>query len=114
MSNAVNTTFVLDIQRKLYRWSNGDADKVFADLFNLVCDRRTLIYAWERLARNRGSQTPGTDGVTRRTVEMRSDGVTGFLDEIRATEITDQNLSGNGSSRSPANRESSARSAFPR
>ncbi|NMG41902.1 group II intron reverse transcriptase/maturase [Chelativorans sp. ZYF759] len=83
MSSAVNTSFVLDMQRKLYRWSNGDADKVFADLFNLVCDRRTLIYAWERLARNRGSQTPGTDGVTRRTVEMRSDGVMGFLDEIR-------------------------------
>ena len=83
MSSAVNTSFVLDMQRKLYRWSNGDADKVFADLFNLVRDRRTLIYAWERLARNRGSQTPGTDGVTRRTVEMRSDGVMGFLDEIR-------------------------------
>lgn len=83
MSDAVNTTFVLDMQSKLYRWSNGDPDRVFADLFNLVCDRRTLVHAWERLARNRGSQTPGTDGVTRRTVETRSGGVAGFLDEIR-------------------------------
>ena len=42
MSSDVNTSFVLDMQRKLYRWSNEDPDKVFADLFNLVCDHRTL------------------------------------------------------------------------
>ena len=83
MSGAVNTTFVLDMQRKLYRWSSSDSDKVFADLFNLVCDRRTLTEAWQRLARNRGSRTPGTDGVTRRTVEERPGGAEDFLAEIR-------------------------------
>ena len=83
MSGAVNTTFVLDMQRKLYRWSSSDPDKVFADLFNLVCDRRTLTEAWQRLARNRGSRTPGTDGVTRRTVEERPGGAEDFLAEIR-------------------------------
>ena len=82
MSGEVNSSFVLDMQRKLYRWSSSDPDKVFADLFNLVCDRRTLTDAWQRLARNRGSQTPGTDRVTRRTVEERPGGATGFLDEI--------------------------------
>lgn len=79
MSDSVNTGFVLDMQRKLYRWSTADADKAFADLFNLVCDRRTLDVAWQRLARNRGSQTPGTDGVTRRKVEERPGGVAEFL-----------------------------------
>lgn len=83
MSSDVNTSFVLDMQRKLYRWSNEDPDKVFADLFNLVCDRRTLDEAWRRLARNNGSQTPGTDGMTHRKVEQRPDGAAGFLDEIR-------------------------------
>ncbi len=83
MSSEVNTSFVLDMQRKLYRWSSDNPDKVFADLFNLICDRRTLNEAWKRLARNRGSQTPGTDGVTRRTVEERPGGVARFLDEIR-------------------------------
>ncbi len=83
MSDAVNTAFVLDMQRKLYRWSGNDPDKVFADLFNLVCDRRTLNHAWQRLARNRGSQTPGTDGVTRAKAEKRPDGVAGFLEDIR-------------------------------
>jgi len=65
-SGAVNTAFVLDMQRKLYRWSTAKPDKVFVDLFNIVCDRRTLEEAWKRMARNRGSQTPGTDGITLR------------------------------------------------
>ena len=55
MSDTVNTGFILDIQPKLYRWSAADPDKRFADLFNIVCDRRTWLRAWERLARNRGS-----------------------------------------------------------
>ena len=83
MSGGVNASFVLDMQRKLYRWSSDTPDRVFADLFNIVCDRRTLTEAWERLARNRGSRTPGTDRVTRRTVEGRPGGAAGFLDEIR-------------------------------
>ena len=83
MSDEVNTSFVLDMQRKLYRWSNDDPDKVFADLFNLICDRRTLAEAWRRLARNSGSRTPGTDGMTRRSVEQRPGGAAGLLDEIR-------------------------------
>jgi group II intron reverse transcriptase/maturase len=83
MSDEVNISFVLDMQRKLYRWSSDDPTKVFADLFNLVCDRRTLTEAWRRLARNHGSQTPGTDGMTRRLVEQRTGGVERLLDEIR-------------------------------
>ena len=83
MSDAVNTEFILDMQRKLYRWSSTDSKKRFADLFNFVCDRRTLFHAWERLARNAGSRTPGTDGVTRETIQKRADGVAGFVEEIR-------------------------------
>jgi len=83
MSGAVNTGFVLDMQRKLYRWSVADPEKRFADLFNIVCDRGTLAHAWQRLARNKGSNTPGTDRVTRKRVEERPDGVAGFLEDIR-------------------------------
>ena len=52
-------------------------------MFNLVCDRRTLECAWTKLASNKGSRTPGTDGVRRSTVEQRSGGAERFLDEIR-------------------------------
>ncbi|MAZ14789.1 MAG: group II intron reverse transcriptase/maturase [Ahrensia sp.] len=81
--DAVNTAFVLDMQRKLHRWSVADADKVFADLFNIVCDRRMLSESWRRLARNKGSRTPGTDGVTRKTVEERPGGAVQFIEDIR-------------------------------
>ena len=83
MPSSVNIAFVLDMQRKLYRWTSAKPDKVFADLFNLVCDRRTLSAAWQRMARNRGSQTPGTDGMTRRKVEKRAGGVDAYLETIR-------------------------------
>lgn len=83
MSGTVNTRLVLNMQRKLYRWSHADVDRVFDDLFNLVCDRRTLAVAWERLSRNRGSQTPGSDGMTRRKIEERPGGAAGYLDTIR-------------------------------
>ena len=83
MSGTVNTGFILDMQRKLYRWSAADSEKKFADLFNIVCEHGTLAHAWQRLARNRGSNTPGTDRVTRKTVEERPDGVAGFLEDIR-------------------------------
>jgi RNA-directed DNA polymerase len=83
MPNAVNTGFVLDMQRKLYRWSLSDKDKIFSDLFNLVCDRRTLMHAWQRLSGNAGSNTPGTDGLTRRKVQERAGGVAGFIEEVR-------------------------------
>jgi retron-type reverse transcriptase len=83
MSGTVNTRLVLNMQRKLYRWSHADVDRVFDDLFNLVCDRRTLDVAWQRLSRNRGSRTPGSDGMTRRKIEGRPGGAAGNLDTIR-------------------------------
>lgn len=42
MPGAVNTAFVLNMQRKLHRWSTEKATAAFEDLFNIVCDRRTL------------------------------------------------------------------------
>ena len=83
MPDAVNTEFILDMQRKLFRWSDADPNKVFADVFNLVNDRRTLDHAWRKLSRNKGSNTPGTDGATRRSVEQQQGGVERFLDNIR-------------------------------
>ncbi len=82
MPGMVNTSFILDMQQKLYRWSASEKGKSFSDLFNLVCDRRTLFEAWVKLSQNKGSQTPGTDGVTRRKIEEQAGGVGCFLDEV--------------------------------
>jgi RNA-directed DNA polymerase len=54
------------------------------DVFNLVCDRATLVVAWERVASNRGARTAGVDAVTRHAV-VRDDGLLPFLEELRSS-----------------------------
>ena len=61
---------VLGWQTKLHRWAAQDEQARFGDLFNLVCDPATLLVAWERVKRNRGSRTAGVDGQTRTRVEQ--------------------------------------------
>jgi len=72
---------VLGWQTKLHRWAAQDEQARFGDLFNLVCDPATLLVAWERVKRNRGSRTPGVDGQTRKRVEQIGVGV--VLEELR-------------------------------
>jgi RNA-directed DNA polymerase len=71
---------VLHFQRKLHEWASDDAERRFCDLWNLVCDPATLVVAWSRVSRNRGSRTAGIDAETRRHVEAR--GVEQFLREL--------------------------------
>ena len=73
---------VSEMQDKLHRWAAADAGRRFGDVFNFVYDPATLIVAVERVAGNRGANTPGVDGVTAADVEQRP-GVPGFLDELR-------------------------------
>ena len=73
---------VSEMQDKLHRWAAADAGRRFDDVFNFVYDPATLIVAFERVAGNRGANTPGVDGVTAADVEQRL-GVPGFLDELR-------------------------------
>ena len=72
---------VLGWQTKLHRWATQDEYKRFDDVFNLLCDPATLLVAWERVKRNRGSKTAGVDGQTRWHVEQR--GVETILGELR-------------------------------
>ena len=72
---------VLGWQTKLHRWAAQDEQQRFGDLFNLLCDPATLLVAWERVKRNRGSKTAGVDGQTRWHVERL--GVETILSELR-------------------------------
>lgn len=73
---------VLDFQCKLHKWASEDAERRFCDLWNLVCDPATLMVAWSRVSRNRGSRTAGIDAFTRHRIE-RELGVERFLRELR-------------------------------
>ena len=71
------------MQAKLHRWAAADPGRRFDDLFNFVHDPATLIVAFDRVAGNTGSRTPGVDGLTVADVE-EAIGVPGFLDDLRA------------------------------
>ena len=74
---------VLEHQRKLHRWARAEPQRRFGDVFNLICDRATLLVAWERVSGNRGARTAGVDAVTRYHVEDH--GVIRFLEELRCS-----------------------------
>jgi RNA-directed DNA polymerase len=74
---------VSGMQAKLHRWAVADPGRRFDDLFNFVYDPATLIVAFDRVAGNRGANTPGVDGLTVAGVEEQV-GVPGFLDDLRA------------------------------
>ena len=71
------------MQTKLHRWAARDSGRRFDDLFNLVCDPAFLVVAWERVAGNKGAQTPGIDRASVAWIESRI-GVEVFLQDIRA------------------------------
>ncbi len=72
---------VLDHQRKLHGWAGTEPDRRFDDVFNLICDRATLVVAWERVSGNRGSGTAGVDGLTR--IHIGQEQVEPFLQELQ-------------------------------
>src|SRR5450759_3900395 len=74
---------VSEMQAKLHRWAAADPGRRFDDLFNFVHDPATLIVAFDRVAGNTGSRTPGVDGLTVADVEEVI-GVPGFLDDLHA------------------------------
>ncbi|MBP2707460.1 group II intron reverse transcriptase/maturase [Microbispora sp. RL4-1S] len=74
---------VSEMQAKLHQWAAADPGRRFDDLFNLVHDPATLLVAFDRVAGNRGANTPGVDGLTVAEVEEWI-GVPGFLDDLRA------------------------------
>ena len=55
---------VREMQAKLHRWARADPAFRFDDLYHLVCDRRFLSAAWERVAGNTGARTAGADRIT--------------------------------------------------
>jgi RNA-directed DNA polymerase len=73
---------VARMQAKLHLWAARDPGRRFDDLFNLVYDPAFLRVAWERVATNKGANTPGIDRVTVGLVEEQA-GVNELLGHIR-------------------------------
>ncbi|WP_222708944.1 reverse transcriptase domain-containing protein [Nonomuraea sp. C10] len=73
---------VREMQTNLHRWAVADPGYRFDDLYHLVCDRRFLAMAWDRVAGNTGARTAGMDRATVRSIAEQV-GVDAFLDEMR-------------------------------
>jgi len=56
--------WLLNIQRKLYQWSGKHPGDAYGDLWNWITDPRNLRVAYARVASNKGSNSPGIDGIT--------------------------------------------------
>ncbi|MXP20227.1 group II intron reverse transcriptase/maturase [Gordonia sp. HNM0687] len=75
---------VLRMQTKLHRWAAADSGRRFEDLYNLVADPCFLAEAWRRVSENKGARTAGIDRRSVRSIEASSQGVIGFLEDLRA------------------------------
>lgn len=75
---------VLGIQTKLHLWAAADAGRRFDDLFNLVADPAFVVMAWERVRYNKGARSAGIDKRTARSIEASTQGVEGFLTQLRS------------------------------
>jgi group II intron reverse transcriptase/maturase len=75
--------WLLNIQRKLYTWSQSHPDEAWRDMWNWLIDPRNLRLAWRRVASNRGARSAGVDKLTVRRIEKQI-GVERFLTRIRA------------------------------
>lgn len=74
---------VRKMQNKLHCWATEQSGRRFDDLYNLVCDPAFLVVAFDRVARNKGAQTPGVDRATVAKIGSEA-GVTAFLYQLRA------------------------------
>ena len=78
----IDRVWLLDIQRKLYRWSRAEPADAYRDMWNWVTDPRNLRLAWRRVASNRGARSAGPDKRTVRDIQRR-EGPQRFLHRLR-------------------------------
>ena len=70
------------MQAKLHHWAAADPRPRFDDLFDFVLDPATLTVAFDRVAGNRGANSPGVNGLT--AADTGGHRLPGFLDGLRA------------------------------
>ncbi|MBF0148378.1 MAG: group II intron reverse transcriptase/maturase [Magnetococcales bacterium] len=75
-------SWLLNIQRKLYKWSRANPDDAYRDMWNLVTDLRNLRIAWIRVSGNRGARSSGADKVRVKDIEQRP-GIKRFLAKVQ-------------------------------
>lgn len=71
LAHQADYAWVLNVQRKLYQWSQKHPTEAYRELWNWLTDLRNLREAWRRVAQNKGKRTPGIDGMTVGSIRQR-------------------------------------------
>jgi RNA-directed DNA polymerase len=70
----VDTTQILKIQKELAQRTLAEPEARHKRLYRLVCDEGWLRAGLDAVLTNKGSNTPGIDGVTKRSIDARENG----------------------------------------
>jgi group II intron reverse transcriptase/maturase len=79
----VDTTQILKIQAELAQRTLEHPHSRYKRLFRLICDEGWLRVGLEKVFSNKGSNTPGIDGVTRKKIEARKDGREKLIQQLQ-------------------------------
>lgn len=79
----MDTTQVLKIQAELAQRTLEEPSSRHKRLYRLVCDEGWLRLGLEKVFSNKGSNTPGMDGVTKRKIDARKDGREKLIQELQ-------------------------------
>lgn len=84
----MDTTQILKIQAELAQRTLAEPASRHRRLYRLVCDEGWLRAGLEDVFSNRGSSTPGIDGVTKVTIDGRKDGREKLVQQLRQELLT--------------------------
>lgn len=79
----MDTTQILKIQKELAQRTLEEPECRHKRLYRLVCDAGWLRAGLDAVLSNKGSSTPGIDGVTKATIDARKDGRDRLVQELR-------------------------------
>jgi len=79
----VDTTQILKIQKELAQRALEEPESRHKRLYRLVCDAGWLRAGLDAVLSNKGSSTPGIDGVTKATIDARKDGRDRLVQELQ-------------------------------
>jgi len=85
----VETAQILKIQAELAQRTQGNPAQRHKRLYRLVCDGGWLRAGLEAVLANRGSRTPGVDGVTKRHIEGQAGGREELVQQLHHELLTE-------------------------
>lgn len=83
MDHQADEDWILDVQRKLYQWSQANPNDAWRDMWGWLTDPRMLRHSWRRVASNKGRRSAGIDGMTADSIRKKGNEQR-FLDELQA------------------------------